>query len=101
MGQNRKNQDVHAVQKMTSDKRVRALITVLMEDGWEFVRLSGTNHPILRWPTAEDAARQSQSYQPARITLPLTPSDNRAVLNCLSDARRISGVNHKKNLRDR
>ena len=86
---------------MISDKRVKAMLAVLMDDGWEFVRLSGSNHPILKWPTAEQAERQIHGYQPSRITLPLTPSDNRAILNCLSDARKISGVNHPKHFRKR
>lgn len=86
---------------MISNKQVRALATVLMEDGWEFVRLSGSKHPILRWPTAADAVRQVNGYQPDRITLPLTPSDNRSILNCLSDARRISGINHRKHFRNK
>lgn len=101
MGQQRKHHDLHDVQRMVTDKQVRALVTVLMDDGWEFVRLSGSNHPILKWPTAQDAARQVHGHQPDRITLPLTPSDNRAILNCLSDARRISGVNHRKHFRNK
>lgn len=70
--------------KVINDKQVRRTIQVLMDDGWDFVRLSSKHHPILRWP---DSGTQ--------ITVPLTPSDHRALRNAVTTARRVSGVNHK------
>lgn len=70
--------------KLVGDKQVRKTMQLLINDGWKFVRLSSQQHPILQWPESG-----------AQITLPLTPSDHRALRNTLSTARRASGVNHR------
>lgn len=99
-----------------SDKRVRAVFNDLLGDGWQFVRLSGSKHPILEWPAAVAAndmienergthtgsqpvpapASGRPGHRKNRITLPLTPSDHRALLNVLSEARHISGIDHRR-----
>lgn len=70
--------------RLVGDKQVRKTMQLLIDDGWRFVRLSSSQHPILRWPKSG-----------VQITLPLTPSDHRALRNTLSTARRISGINHR------
>lgn len=92
--------------RIVTDKGMRAVIETLVDDGWEFLRLSGKNHPIMVWPKAHEIAAATNqvtsttgTHRQDRIILPLTPGDHRAVLNSLTDARRISGVNHRENLR--
>lgn len=70
--------------RLVGDKQVRKTMQLLIDDGWCFVRLSSSQHPILRWPESG-----------AQITLPLTPSDRRGLRNTLSTARRASGVDHR------
>lgn len=89
------------LRRIVTDKNVRRVVDTLVADGWQFLRLSGKNHPILVWPKAQDVARASGQHVDDRIILPLTPSDNRAILNCLTDARRVSGVDHRKSYRRR
>ena len=87
--------------RIVSHKGRREVVDTLVADGWEFLRLSGKNHPIMVWPKAREVAEATGSRVQDRITLPLTPSDNRAILNSLTDARRVSGVDHRKSFRSR
>lgn len=82
--------DLHRVIK---DRQVRSVVQTLLEDGWTFVRLSSSNHPILAYETSDGAQR--------RITMPLSPSDRRAMRNTLADARRISGIDHGRTGKER
>lgn len=67
--------------RLVRDKNIRKLIETLTEQGWTFVRLSSSKHPIMRWPETG-----------GQMTLPSTPSDHRALLNAVSTARKISGL---------
>ncbi|MET3959846.1 hypothetical protein ABIE52_006781 [Rhodococcus sp. OAS809] len=70
--------------RLVGDKQVRKTMRLLIDDGWTFVRLSSSQHPILQWPKTGD-----------QISLPLTPSDHRGLRNALSTARHISGIDHR------
>lgn len=82
--------DLH---KLITDKQVRKIIHGLIEDGWTFVRMSSSNHPILSWDDEQGRTN--------RMTMPLTPGDRRAMRNALADARRISGIDHGRTGRAR
>lgn len=83
-----------------SDKHVRAIVELLLSDGWEFVRMSGSNHPILNWPAGQGSGPERDGRtNTGRLVLTSTPSDRRSLRNCLSDARAVSGVNHARLLR--
>lgn len=85
-GHNRNSDNRVDPRRLVRDKNIRKLIEALTEQGWTFVRLSSSKHPIMRWPETG-----------GQMTLPSTPSDHRALLNAVSTARKISGLDPRIN----
>lgn len=85
-GHNRNSDNRVDPRRLVRDKNIRKLIETLTEQGWTFVRLSSSKHPIMRWPETG-----------GQMTLPSTPSDHRALLNAVSTARKISGLDPRIN----
>lgn len=61
------------------NKEIRKLIRYAEPYGWTFEGISGTDHPVLRHRSG------------ARMTIPSSPSDWRALTNARADIRRVAG----------